>query len=241
MAGLIAALRERLTGDCRLGVAVAALARRFDGRYCLTLHDGSTLEADAVLLALPAYVAARLVAPLAPEAASRLEQIRYVSTGTVSLAFRRDEVSHPLNGFGLVIPRSEGRRINAVTWTSTKFDRRAPDGHVLIRVFFGGSRRPEMMALGDDTLLDAVRSELRELLDITAQPLFHRIYRWFQGNPQYDVNHLELVGHIESALPAGLFVAGSPYRGIGLPDCIRQAKEKASLILHNLAPFAPAT
>jgi protoporphyrinogen/coproporphyrinogen III oxidase len=136
----------------------------------------------------------------------------------------------------MVIPRQEARSINAITWTSTKFDHRAPDGHVLLRIFFGGTRSPQMPELEDGTILTLARTELADLMGITAEPLFHRIYRWPDATPQYDVGHLERVAAIEAALPPGLFVSGSPYRGIGLPDCVRQAQETADKVwglLHN--------
>ena len=178
----------------------------------------------------PAYIAASLLGDVVPAAAEGLNAIRYVSTGTISLGFRQDEISHPLNGFGLVIPRSEGRPINAITWTSTKFNHRAPDGYALLRVFFGGSRSPQMMDVDDEELVDTVREQLQEIMGIKAMPVFHHIYRWFRANPQYDVGHLERVDGIEAALPGGLYVTGSPYRGIGIPDCVRQAKEVAGKV-----------
>lgn len=227
-------LRSRLAGDCRLNTAVRTIARH-NGGYQLTLNDGSQLTAAAVVLAVPAYVAARLLAGIAPQAGAGLNDIRYVSTGTLSLAFRRDEVSHPLNGFGLVIPRSEKRAINAVTWTSTKFEGRAPAGAILLRIFFGGSRRPEMMTKDDEQLLAIARDELKELMGIDATPLFHRIYRWYEANPQYDVGHLERVAAIEAALPPGIYVSGSPYRGIGIPDCVHQAQQTAARLVKESA------
>jgi oxygen-dependent protoporphyrinogen oxidase len=183
------------------------------------------------VLATPAYVSAELARPLAPDAASALDSIRYVSTGTISLAYRRQDVAHPLDGFGLVIPKSERRSVNAITWSSTKFDGRAPDDAVLMRAFFGGSRTPWMMDQDDDELLAAVRVELQSLLGIAADPLFHRIYRWYRSNPQYDIGHLDLVDAIDAALPPNLYVTGSPYRGVGLPDCIHQAELTAEKIV----------
>ena len=224
MEELVDELSSRLHGDCRLETTVERVTRNDDG-YTLALHDGGELAADAVILAVPAYVAARLVQDEAPEAARLLRRIRYVSTGTISLAFRAAEVNHPLDGFGLVIPRSERRPINALTWTSTKFDERAPEGYVLLRAFFGGSRNPQMMKAGDKELLTVVRSELKALLGIDARPIFHRIYRWHRANPQYDVGHLKRVRAIEAALPDHLYVTGSPYRGIGIPDCVHQAQQ----------------
>lgn len=233
MAELVTRLLAELAGDLRLNAPVAALDRELNG-YRLTLADGEQISARSIILAVPAYRAASLLRPHAPEAATGLDGIRYVSTGTISLAFRADEIGHPLNGFGIVIPRSEKRRINAITWTSTKFANRAPADHRLLRVFFGGPRTPAMMDLGDDELLVTVRQELREIMDITAEPVLQRIYRWINGNPQYDVGHLERVARIEAALPSGLFLTGSPYRGIGVPDCVRQGGEAAARVISHL-------
>jgi protoporphyrinogen/coproporphyrinogen III oxidase len=224
-AELVDALVPRLSGELRLNCGVNGLIKEGPG-YRLLLDDGQSLAADALVLAVPAYIAAHLVADLEPEAADALASIRYVSTGTISLAYRSEDVALP-EGFGLVIPRSENRPINAVTLTSTKFDHRAPHDHVLLRVFFGGSRSPQTMDLDDDKLSSLVRDELAALLGIDARPMFRRIFRWPRANPQYDVGHLALVEAIESSLPDGLFVTGSPYRGIGIPDCVHQAQQTA--------------
>ncbi|MFN2106742.1 MAG: protoporphyrinogen oxidase [Candidatus Promineifilaceae bacterium] len=224
MERLVDRLLEDLDGDLCLNTAVSGMSKTLDGRYELNI-PGGILKATAVILAVPAYAAANIVQILAPEAAEELRKIRYVSTGTISLAYRRDELDHPLDGFGIVIPRSERRRINAITWSSTKFDHRAPQGTALLRVFFGGSRTPEMFDKGDEELETIVGEELRQLMGIEAEPLFHRIYRWPKANPQYDVNHLTRVAAIEEALPPGVFVSGSPYRGIGVPDCVHQGQQ----------------
>jgi oxygen-dependent protoporphyrinogen oxidase len=229
---LVRSLVDSLEGDLQLNSAVDTLERQ-DDRYRIGLSDGNHLEADAVIFAVPSYVAAKIIRPLAPDAASGLEEIRYVSTGTISLAFRRKDVDL-LKGFGLVIPRSEQRLINAVTLTSTKFDHRAPDDHVLLRVFFGGSRHPQMMDIDDNDLLVTVLGELKTLLGIEARPVFHRIYRWQRANPQYDVGHLERVTSIEEALPGGIHVTGSPYRGIGIPDCVHQGQQTAHQVIKEL-------
>ena len=229
---LVGALVDSLDGNLQLNSAVNELEWR-DDHYSLALSDGSRLEADAVIMAIPSYIAAQIIQPLAPDAAAGLEDIRYVSTGTISLAFRRKDVDL-LKGFGLVIPRSEQRLINAVTLTSTKFDHRAPDDHVLLRVFFGGSRHPQMMDIDDNDLLATVLGELNALLGIEARPVFHRIYRWQRANPQYDVGHLERVAAIEEALPRGVHVTGSPYRGIGIPDCVHQGQQTANQVIKEL-------
>jgi protoporphyrinogen/coproporphyrinogen III oxidase len=229
--GLIRALIAKLTGDLRLNTGVQRIEPLSNDRYQLTLDNGDQILADAVVMAVPAHIAANLIRPLAPQAANDLESIRYVSTGTISLAFRREDVEHPLDGFGVVIPRSEQRQINAVTWSSTKFDHRVPTGYVLMRIFFGGSRTPAMMNLDDEALLITVRRELESLLNVKAAPVQYRIYRWWQANPQYDVGHLDRVARIESALPRGIYITGSPYRGVGIPDCVHQAQDTAQRLI----------
>ncbi len=224
---LAATLAARLTGDLRLHTAVEAIEPGAGGGYTLHLNGGEQMQASAVVLAVPAFAAAHLLRPLAPTAAGLLDGVRYVSTGTISLAYRSAEASNPLNGYGLVVPSSARRPINAVTLSSVKFGGRAPDGCLLLRAFFGGSRSPQSMELDDDTLLATVRRELDQQLGIRAAPLFHRIYRWHRSNPQYDVGHLDRVAAIEADLPRGLYVTGSPYRGVGIPDCVKQAQETA--------------
>ncbi len=239
MRELVEEIRSQLTGDCRLGTSVKTIYRRPGGGYEIFLKDGSKFGADVVVLAVPAYTAARIIQEIAWDASDKLNDIRYVSTGTISLAFSQKDVPHLLKGFGVVIPRSENRPINAITLTSTKFDQRAPEGYVLLRAFFGGSRHPEMMDVDDDKLLTIVRGELREIVDISARPIFHRIFRWHQANPQYDVGHLDRVTEIENALPHGLFVTGSPYRGIGIPDCVHQAQQTVQKIIQMVSESEP--
>jgi oxygen-dependent protoporphyrinogen oxidase len=255
---LVEALAARLEGELLLGTRVVELERdpgnstSGDGHYRLGLENGQTLLADAVILATPAYVAASLVEPMHPALAAELRAIRYVSTATVSLGFRRAEFEHPLNGFGFVsararpprsVPRAEGKKsrpssnvsLAACTWTSTKFNGRAPDEHVLVRGFVGGPRHEELVDLPDQTLVEGVREELRRVMGVHARPVVTRIYRWPQANPQYDVGHLERVDQIETLaadLP-GLYFTGSAFRGVGIPDCIEQGQNTARAVLQQ--------
>jgi oxygen-dependent protoporphyrinogen oxidase len=222
-------LAARLTGEMRLHTTVEAVEPQGKA-YILHLAGGERLAACAVVLATPAFASAELVKPFAPTAAGMLQNIRYVSTGTISLAYRSAEAPNPLNGYGLVVPASAKRPINAVTISSVKFEQRAPEGYLLLRAFFGGSRSPQSMELDDDALLSTVLHELDQQLGIRAAPLFHRIYRWRRSNPQYDVGHLQRVAAIEADLPQGLYVTGSPFRGVGIPDCVKQAQETAERI-----------
>jgi len=237
---LVRALLEQLHGRLLAGRAVARIDHDpTDVRpYQVRLDDGTHMRADAVIVATPAFAAADLLSSFAPQLAGNLRQIRYVSTATISLAFRRGDLSRPLDGFGLVIPQSEGRRINALTMASTKFAGRAPDDSMLVRVFVGGSRTPEVAALDDRALLHVVRCELRDILGVEAEPLWSRIYRWQHGNPQYDVGHLDRVAAIERQVPPGIYLAGAAYRGVGIPDCVRSGQLAAEAVLQQLGPEA---
>lgn len=240
MEQLVQGLLPRLTGDLRLDTAVQEVEVNPNGTLQLTLDTKTNLQADALVITTPAYVAADLLAPIAPRTATILSNIRYVSTGTISLAYKEDDVEHPLDGFGLVVPRSEKRPINAITWSSKKFNHRAPTGYVLMRVFFGGSRNPGTMEWDDDVLLEKVCGELRNLLGIHADPLFHRIYRWNRANPQYDVGHLDQLDDAEAALPSSIFLTGSAYRGIGIPDCVHQSQITAEKVIRSICERTPA-
>ncbi|HEX9056604.1 MAG TPA: protoporphyrinogen oxidase [Ktedonobacterales bacterium] len=232
---LVDALIARLTGDLRLRCAVADVERDAAGGYRVRLADGDELRADAVIVATLAHDAAGLLRAVAPAAAEGLSTLRHASIGTMYLAYPRDAVPHPLDGFGLVIPSAEGRRIDGMTWTSSKWTGRAPADRALLRVFFGGPHTRDMMDLGDDELLAVVRDELVATLRVRVAPLFHRVYRWLDGYPQYDVGHLERVAAIERALPPEVRVTGSSYHGVGVPDCVRQGREAAERIMALLA------
>jgi len=226
---LVRALDGRLIGG--LGVAALEYDSAAARPYRVRLEDGEVLDADAVVLTAPSFAAADLVERFQPELAAGLRRIRYVTTGTISLAYAKRAIGAPLEGYGLVIPRTERRRINAVTISSAKFAHRAPDDAVLLRVFVGGSRSPGVADLDDAPLLELARAELRDILGIQAEPLWSRIYRWPRSNPQYDVGHLAHIDALEALCPAGLYLAGSAYRGVGIPDCARQGREAAAHVL----------
>jgi oxygen-dependent protoporphyrinogen oxidase len=235
--GGIATLADALVRalDGRLIAGIGAAALEYDSAaaqpYRVRLENGEVLDADAVVLTAPSFAAADLVEGFQPQLAAGLRRIRYVTTGTISLAYDKRAVGAPLDGYGLVIPRTERRRINAVTISSSKFTHRAPDDAVLLRVFVGGSRNPAVAELEDAPLLDLARAELRDILGIQAEPLWSRIYRWPRSNPQYDVGHLAHIDALEALCPAGMYLAGSAYRGVGIPDCARQGQEAAARVL----------
>lgn len=224
-------LAQKLTGSLRTSTGVTQIEQTDAGQFTLYLDSGEQLQAEQVLITTPASVAGRLVQSIAPEASAELGKLRVVSTGVIFLAYRRAQINHPLNGFGVVIPRREKRNLNAMTWMSSKFPMRAPDDCVLLRLFFGGARTPHMMVKDDNEIRSIALAELQELMEIDAEPLFSQIYRWDDAQPQYDVGHLRRVVRIEKELPTGVYVAGCPYHGVGIPDCVRQGTEAAQRCL----------
>lgn len=231
LASLIEALRARLDRVTLLSGRKVIGVRPIEGRFEVSL-DGERLLADAVVITTKTHTAADWIEAWDAPLAKRLRENEYVSTATVSLGFRKEDVPHPLNGFGFVVPRREKRKILAATWSSTKFPGRAPHGHVLIRSFLGGAHQEEVVGLDDASLLSIVREELRSILKIDADPVVARPFRWMKANPQYNVGHLDWVAAVEkeAAKHPGLFLAGAAYRGVGLPDCIHQGMETAEKI-----------
>ena len=229
---LVEALVARLdTETILLNRQISEITENGD-RYRIAFEDGSSLAADELVFATPADVTAELTRVLDGELAASLGRIRYVSTATVSLGFKRSEVAYPLDGFGFVVPHSEHRRITACSWSSTKFSNRAPDDSVLLRAFVGGDRAQELAEQSGDALLQLVREELAATMGITATPVCSRVYRWFKANPQYDVGHLDRVAEIEALTSRhqGLHLAGAAYRGAGIPGCIQSALKVATRI-----------
>jgi oxygen-dependent protoporphyrinogen oxidase len=205
------------------------------GGYRLTLDDGATVEADAVVLTTPAFITAELLEPLNPEAAELLAGIPYASTAVVTLAFRREDVGHPLDGTGFVVPRVEGRALAACTWSSSKWPARTPKGFLLLRAFFGRFGQSDILSLSDSELIELALEELKDLLSLRGRPMLTRVHRWPRAMPQYLVGHLERLAQIERALEGhSIVLAGAAYQGIGLPDCIRQGEEAS----HRLLPEA---
>jgi protoporphyrinogen/coproporphyrinogen III oxidase len=231
MGALVDALAQRLPeGVARLRTPVTELAREA-GRWHL-ITGGNRLSVDGVVVATPAYTASVLLAPVDAELARLLAAIDYASSATVTFAYRAAELP-PLAGFGFVVPAAEGRDLLACTWSSRKFPGRAPTGHDLLRAFVGGALRPDLVERDDGALVEIVRRELEALAGIGAAPDIVRVQRHRRAMPQYAVGHLERVAAIDrrvAALP-GLALAGSAYRGVGIPDCVRGGEAAAEAVL----------
>lgn len=227
----------------RLNTSVTQIMN-IDSRYIVKLEDDSSFESDAVILATPAYVSGTLLASLDPTLASDLQSIPYASTATISLAYRQSDLPRPLDGYGYIIPRREGRRALACTWTSTKFPHRAPEGYALIRVFVG--RAGENIPWNENDLLDLAKEELKLTLGITVEPILSRAFLWDKAMPQYNLGHPETLKRIDTALEkySGLALAGNGYRGIGIPDCIHSGELAVDRVLtfarSKVGTFQPA-
>jgi oxygen-dependent protoporphyrinogen oxidase len=223
-------LVKNLNGDLRLCSRVRFIDRHADG-YRIWLSNGEILHGDAVVLATLANVAAGLLQDISPEAGRHLGRIRHNHIGTVSLVYRESDLPH-LEINGLMIPRRERRAIDAVTFTSRKMPQRSSPGYTLLRVFIGGGT-PEIVEYDDESLMMLVRGELSSLLGIHAEPQTYRIFRWPNGFPQAEVGHLDRIDEIEKLLPEGIALAGSSYRGIAIPDCIRQGRTAVQKLTEN--------
>ncbi len=225
---------ERAGVVLRLRTAVQG-ARRTSHGYRILLSQGETIAADGIVLATPAYAAADLVEGFAPDLAAELRPIEYASTATVTLAFREADLPHPLDGYGYVIPRREGRKALACTWTSTKFPHRAPAGYALLRVFIGRAGQEEEIPWEAAGLLEIAREELSLTMGISAEPRLARVYRWEKAMPQYNLGHPERLQRIERFLTAyhGLALAGNAYQGIGIPDCIHSGEKAGQKIVSD--------
>jgi len=235
--GGVGALVERLVaelrGEVRTGVAAVRVARTSSG-YDVVLDSGNVLAADGVVLATPAFVSVEILAELDSELAHEHAAIPYASSAIVTLAYLR-EVG-PLDGYGYVVPRAEGSDVLACTWSSSKWDGRAPAGASLIRVYLGRFGGRDVTSDSDDALVERAREELH-VVDLRAEPDHTWIHRWPRGMPQYVLGHPERLERIDAALERhpGLALAGAAYRGVGIPDCIHSGEEAASSLARSPA------
>lgn len=236
---LVTELAHSLESTRILAGMGATAVRSLPGRYAVERNGGPPVQADGVVLAVPAFVTARLVSDLDPGLAAAHAEIPYASSAIVTLGYRRERVPHPLDGYGYVVPSAEGSEVLACTWTSSKWEGRAPEGFALIRVYAGRFGGRDVTRVGDEALIALARDEIG-LLGIKAEPSLVKIHRWPRGMPQYILGHPERLARIDAALERhpGLALAGAAYRGVGIPDCIRSGEEAAQSIARTLAPVA---
>lgn len=214
-------LAAHLGGRVRTGVAVAAVTRSGDGWEVRTTA-GETLQADLVISAAPAFAAAGMLEGVDAALVATLRQILYSTLNVVCCGFKKEGLGHPLDGFGYLVPKEEGRTVLGTLWDSSMFEERAPGGMALLRSMAGGACRPELMELPESELLQRVRDDLQAAMGITQSPCFSRIIRHQQAIPQYTVGHGKRLEAIEgrlSSLP-GLLLTGNAFKGVGLNDCV---------------------
>jgi oxygen-dependent protoporphyrinogen oxidase len=237
LSGLVDRLIDAVGKDrVTLGDPVRAIGRDRTGLSVMTGRVGARpIRADAVILATPAYDAAELLETLSKEASRQLSEVPYASTAVVFLAYPSGTASRLPTGTGFVVPHGEAT-ITACTWISRKWPRKEFGERAVLRCFVGGARSEEGLQLSDEELTSVVSKEVERATPLGAKPDASRVERWDRSMPQYEVGHLERVARIEEALSAvpGLFVTGSAYRGVGIPDCIRQGREAAQRVLAYL-------
>jgi oxygen-dependent protoporphyrinogen oxidase len=232
---LVDQLAARLSGvSVRLNANVESLA--FDDevkRWRVRVSEEETISADAICLALPSYASAKLLRDVDASLADELEAIPYASTATINLAYKRSDITHPLDGFGFVVPLIEGRSVLACTFSSVKFAGRAPEGHALLRAFVGGALQPEVFALDEGAIIEHVSRDLEQLLGVTKPPLFAHVEKWPRSMAQYHTGHMERVGRIRQRLSVypSMKLAGNAFSGAGIPDCIRSGEEAADQLI----------
>jgi oxygen-dependent protoporphyrinogen oxidase len=219
---LVEALVARLdAGALRTGLGVRRVESAAEG-FSLATAGGDVVTARRVIVAAPGPRIAQALEGLVPEAARALGAIPFASSATVLLGYKRGDVAHPLDGYGMVVPATEGLRTTALSFVSTKFPFRAPEGHVLLRGFLGGARDPGALSLRDDEMIETVTSDMRDVLGLRGTPVLTRVFRWPGGTPQLEVGHQERMRAVEDAFAAvpGLFLTGAGVRSTGIPDSV---------------------
>jgi oxygen-dependent protoporphyrinogen oxidase len=227
---LVDALVRRLpAGSIRTGARVRSLAREADG-YSIGLEGSESVKASGVIVAAPGPKIAPALEGFLPEVSRSLAAIPFASSATVLLGYRREDVTHPLDGYGMVIPRTEGLRVTALSFVSTKFAHRAPAGHVLLRGFLGGVRDEAVLDLSDEEMVETVRRDMTPVLGLKGEPVLARIFRWPGGTPQLEVGHLERMRVVERAVGEvpGMHLTGAGVWSTGIPDSVADATRVAA-------------
>lgn len=226
MAELISTLQAEIREEnIRCNAPVESVEMQ-GGRYRIMLKNAhEPIWANAVLSTTPAIAAAKILQSLDSNLSDALQAIPYSSSTIVTLAYDEKSLPRKPDGYGYIIPKIEGREALACTWTSAKWENRAPAGKALFRVFLGRFG-DNVDALDDATIKSMALNELQQTLAIGAHPEFVKIQRWTNAKPQYTIGHLDRIQQIQqlTSQHAGLKLAGAYFRGVGVPDCIREGR-----------------
>lgn len=229
MTDLVQALAGALAGPLRRDEPVRSIER--SGAQWTLRGRNRQGKFDHVVLAVPAHQLPGIDG-IPAELREDLSSVPYNPVAVVGLGFRREQVVHPLDGFGFLVPRSENRRILGTLFSSSLWPHAAPEGHVMVRSMVGGGRQPELAGLPSDELTDLVRSEMRDILGATGDPAFVHVRSYAQGIPEYPVGHHETIRRLRSRMEGtGLHLAGNAWDGIGLNDCVAAALPRARALL----------
>jgi len=231
MSVLTDALTAGLGSRVRVNSPVQGVSRN-GGLYTVHLENGASEDFDVLVLATPAYAQARILNDMAPSISELVDAIHYPSLAVVCLGYSEEKAGSCLDGFGFLIPSRENRGILGTVVDSNVFPDRAPDGSVLFRSMVGGARKPYLAELPDEQLLDLVRSDLKDILGLEADPDFVSIYRHEKAIPQYLVGHSDRLAAIGRQLETfpGLVMTGNAFRGVSLNDCVLNATKTAKLL-----------
>lgn len=234
---LVDALVLRLQRDALVTRLPVRRVERNGSGYLLRMDRQEELSAERVIVTAPGPRIAPALEGLLPEAAAALAAIPFASSATVLLGYRSEDVAHPLSGYGMVVPQTEGLRTTALSFVSSKFPSRAPDGHVLLRGFLGGVRDGGVLGLTDEEMVETVTREMTGLLGLHGRPVMTRVFRWPGGTPQLEVGHLERMDALERLLrqrEPGLFLAGAGIRSTGIPDSVAEGTRAANAAADGL-------
>lgn len=227
-----------LPGACASGMSRSG--NLGDAGYEIRVVRGGreeTIVARAVVLATPAYVASHLVGSVAPPLASILSGIAYASLAVVGAGYYKRQASAALDGFGVLIPRSEKHRTLGIVWNSSLFAGRAPQGQMVLTSFVGGATDPEMAAKTDQEILTIVQDEHAKILGITGSPVSAAVWKHEKALPQYNLGHghaVEAIRDAERTVP-GLYFAGNYLEGPSIGKCVEEAFQTADAIRDHLA------
>ncbi|MBL6945843.1 MAG: protoporphyrinogen oxidase [Rhodospirillales bacterium] len=235
MSGLPQGIAEKLPpGTIATGLRAQSIEHSGGTWRVLLAGDGGNAEetGDVLILALPADETARLIAPLSAEAARIIGDIPYVSISSVGLGYAREQIGHSLDGFGFLAPRVEGMRTLGALFSSTLFDGRAPQDHVLMTAFIGGAHDAKECDLPTDTIFELVEADLAAALKIDGKPVFRHISRYGRAIPQYTLGHLDRISDADRQLQpfAGIYLRGNWRDGISVADCVRAGEDLADRV-----------